>query len=658
MSRRSHLLLVLASAACAPASAPAPAPVGAQTPSSGRAILASFDALNEERVLATLPPASVPAFLELLREASCTDGARPMWPSVTAASHAAIWTGAYGDVNGVVANSQAPIPWSEFSLTDLRSGFESRELRAEPVWITAARAGRTAAAHHATQVGEPGRWRPEGGRDTAAVRRDSIALRDPRLFVLNGYSGGTGPRLLTAERNPARLATEWKNLDKLGPMNVLPREVSWAIAGDSIHALFFGTDAYREVLVSTLRDADRGVRVKPAPVERDPLEARELARYFSDPFWMGSPEGTGGMYFRLWHLAPDLSSYELLQTGRSVIRTNQPELLSRYQDAVGAFVGGPVREVLDAAPTLAEGGDGTPELKFLETAELETRQFIRGSEWIWRHHRPDFQAEYFSLGDGLDHLWFGLVSPGVPGHDPALAARIGAMRSRGWAMVDRRLAALRELARESRALLVVTGDHGMRPVWQHFHVNSALRRAGLLAVDARGRPDLTRTLAVANGTFVNVNRVGRKGGIVPPERIGAVIDSVERVLLAARAPDGSAIVTHTWRPEPNDTLGIGGPNGGDLYFDLARGFYYSPRIGDSLVTPRAPDGAHGFPSIDRDMRSALCAIGPGVGGRRLPTARVIDAAPTVSDWLGIPPPMEARGVSLLPRMRSTPGLRP
>jgi len=46
----------------------------------------------------------------------------------------------------------------------------------------------------------------------------------------------------------------------------------------------------------------------------------------------------------------------------------------------------------------------------------------------------------------------------------------------------------------------------------------------------------------------------------------------------------------------------------------------------------------------------LCAIGPGVGGRRLPTARVIDAAPTVAEWLGIPPPGDAKGVSLLRAM--------
>ena len=51
------------------------------------------------------------------------------------------------------------------------------------------------------------------------------------------------------------------------------------------------------------------------------------------------------------------------------------------------------------------------------------------------------------------------------------------------------------------------------------------------------------------------------------------------------------------------------------------------------------------------MHTVLCAVGPGIGGRRLPPARVIDAAPTVAAWLGIAPPADARGVSLLDAMR-------
>jgi arylsulfatase A-like enzyme len=230
------------------------------------------------------------------------------------------------------------------------------------------------------------------------------------------------------------------------------------------------------------------------------------------------------------------------------------------------------------------------------------------------------------------------------------------MRSRGWSLVDRRLAALLDMARAGNAMLLVTGDHGMRPTWKKFHVNTVLRSAGLFALDTTGRADLARTQAISPaGYFIQVNRVERKGGIVPADRVDQVAQAAASALLAARGPAGERIVTRVWRPQPNDSLGIGGPAGGEVYFDLARGYYPSAAGSDSVVTPRTPTGSHGFPSIDPDMRSAFCALGPGIGGRRLPTARVIDAAPTVSDWLGMPAPADARGVSLLGALRAPTG---
>ncbi|HLB55291.1 MAG TPA: hypothetical protein VJK71_09295, partial [Gemmatimonadales bacterium] len=74
------------------ACAPQPGPSGAGT-ANRRAIFVSFDAMNEERVRTTVAPDAIPNLLRFFDEASCADGARPMWPSVTAASHAALWTG-------------------------------------------------------------------------------------------------------------------------------------------------------------------------------------------------------------------------------------------------------------------------------------------------------------------------------------------------------------------------------------------------------------------------------------------------------------------------------------------------------------------------------------------------------------------------------------
>ena len=66
---------------------------------------------------------------------------------------------------------------------------------------------------------------------------------------------------------------------------------------------------------------------------------------------------------------------------------------------------------------------------------------------------------------------------------------------------------------------------------------------------------------------------------------------------------------------------------------------------------RRPGGAHGYPSVRRDMQTVLCAAGPAFAPRRLPTARTIDVAPTVAEWLGMPAPANAVGRSLLDAMR-------
>jgi arylsulfatase A-like enzyme len=52
------------------------------------------------------------------------------------------------------------------------------------------------------------------------------------------------------------------------------------------------------------------------------------------------------------------------------------------------------------------------------------------------------------------------------------------------------------------------------------------------------------------------------------------------------------------------------------------------------------------------MRTVFCAVGPAFVGHRIGSARTIDVAPTVADWLGIPAPAQSRGRSLLPALRA------
>jgi hypothetical protein len=177
----------------------------------------------------------------------------------------------------------------------------------------------------------------------------------------------------------------------------------------------------------------------------------------------------------------------------------------------------------------------------------------------------------------------------------------------------------------------------------------ALKDAGLLTLDADGRVDLSRTKAWSpNGYYVMINRVAWRQGIVPPADERAVLDAAERALLAARTPEGQPVVTRTWRvDQPGaDTLGLGGPSGGDLYYDVARGYYWNSGVTGEVTAPLNRLAAtHGFPSPSPEMHTVLCAWGPSIAPRRIGPVRNADAPLVVADWLGIPHPPDATGTS-------------
>jgi hypothetical protein len=119
-------------------------------------------------------------------------------------------------------------------------------------------------------------------------------------------------------------------------------------------------------------------------------------------------------------------------------------------------------------------------------------------------------------------------------------------------------------------------------------------------------------------------------------------------MLATRSPEGDPLVVRTWRADAAgaDTLGIGGPTGGDLYYDVARGYFWNAGV-TGAVTAALPksEAGHGFPSPSPEMHTVLCAWGDGITARRIGPVRNADAALVVADWLGMPHPPQATGAS-------------
>ena len=660
----SHVLLLFptAFAACSssPSSAASPS-AAAPAPVTRRAIVVSFDAMNERRMRETVDPAAVPNLRALFDGGACADAARPAFPSVTSPGHASLWTGAYGDVNGVAANSEPVLPQDEHTLLESISGYSSDALRAEPIWLAAAASGRSVYGHHVTQAPGAPAYRPIQSASPApwldparAAAASRLAL--PTTQVVNGYNREIAPNVALTERTaPPRPAIGWRGVETLHS-GVRPLEIAWPVGDDSLHALLYGASSYDRVLVARTRDVSGGVAAAAAPVERSPAVGRELARWFSAPLELPVDGGRVYVRARLFELAPDGSHYLLFLPELDMVEGNRPEVAAAYDRAVQGWYGNGASWMVESgelgAP-LWKGGDGTAELRYLETAELVTRQFERGSAWAWTVQRPVLQLDYFPLVDEVDHMLYGHVVQASPLYRREVAARVQEIRARGWSLADHRLAALRALVGDDpAAALFVSGDHGMRATWRTFRPNAALAAAGLLTVGSNGRIDLSRTKALSpNGYWVMVNRTAWKGGIVPPAEERAVLAAAETALRGARSDDGQPVVTRIWRPSDGDTLGMGGPVGGDLYYEVADGYRWTtdPR---GTVTETGPAGAgHGYPSVAPDMQTVFCASGAAFRPHRIGQARTIDVSPTVAEWVGIRAPAQAVGRSRLGELR-------
>ena len=174
----------------------------------------------------------------------------------------------------------------------------------------------------------------------------------------------------------------------------------------------------------------------------------------------GAADGTveGGRVYvraRLFELAPDGSHFLLFLPELDLVEGNRPEVAAAYDRAVQGWYGNGASWMVESgelgAP-LWKGGDGTAELRYLETEELVTRQFERGSAWAWTTQRPALQLDYFPLVDEVDHLLYGHVVPASPWYRADVAARVQLVRApagrwptigwvrcgRWWATIRRR----------------------------------------------------------------------------------------------------------------------------------------------------------------------------------------------------------------------------
>jgi predicted AlkP superfamily phosphohydrolase/phosphomutase len=592
-------------------------------PEASRVIVVSFDAAGYVMTSRLLAEGKLPSFDRMVRSGSWSDGMMTSFPTKTAAAHALLFTGQHGHRSGITANSVLRFPPSAGSRLETLNGFYSDSLRAEPVWATAASRGLETYVFHAPQVYP---FRPQ-----------------PHLNVVYGYS------------------------EAISRGEVLDPE---AVAGSEAHEIRFavGESRYRGIFLDDPSDPTVGCDSLEIAAEPEPgvIVGRVKAGdggSFSAPIaarleGLEGPERKPAWFsLRLFMLSPDCASFTLYRSGTTELVTSPGDLLERETPTLRAFSGNGGGRAYGSGgfgPTLAQGGSGEAERRFLETELHLAGQLLEQARWaLSRDYR--LVILYSPVVDDVAHELYGYLAPDLEGYDRDLARRIWPILEEAFAVQDRFLGMLLDVADHDRAHVVVVSDHGMSGTNKLVHLNVALEKAGLLALGPDGSIDLTRTRALApslGDASVAVNTVDRPGGVVPLEERSMVIEELRGALSSLKDPvSGEGIVTAFFEPATTGMLQPGGESTGDLFLDFAPGYYPSTAIGGSgLVVERTePSGEHVFVPTRRDMLAVFAAYGPRIPkGVNLGRVQAIDVTPTILDLLSIEPPEDLPGKSLVP----------
>lgn len=500
---------------------------------------------------------------------SVTDSPDPTTPP----GHAILWTGVPASQNGITS-FRIPHPSHPERLGyEWKSGFDATQMKAEPLWVTALKAGRSVTLVHTPLSGPAPYWdehRPFGLGDTK------------ELTIYHGYGEPAFPGGWM-ENPKLRPSQDWKGLDldftgalefqfRARPLSVpvlLPREED---------------GSYRRCYIARdKRAGSPGAWLEPGP-KGD----------FSPPIELEIGLKT---QFRLFDLKPDGSGLKLYSAPGFHPDFFPESRIASYHEALGSFPGGGAYRLYgDGAfgPPLA---DSKAEALYLET-HLAAMQHFRASSLFALDRAPaDLMIFYHPGIDEACHLWAGLVQPEGPAFDANLDAMLWPHFLEVFREADRHLGALLDRLPEDGHLILVS-DHGISGIHRHFLPNVVLRDAGLLRHTRRHRDpiDWKKTRAFyhpANNGFVFLHDERFPRGQAIEDR-AARIEEVKEALMKPVDPEtGRSILAHvldvSQLPESSEYRGQGR---GDLYLVLRPGYSMGETFHRQALLPAHLKGHH------------------------------------------------------------------
>jgi hypothetical protein len=467
-----------------------------------------------------------------------------------------------------------------------------------------------------------------------------------RFAGYNATSGRDG--IVTKRAMQTEPSDSWVN----SPASEAPPiEISFTIGESKLFGLLIDDPddsqaGYDTIVIATRRDADDiKVKLKSAPA----IPGGEL--FWSYPVAIKTAGNQDAWtYFRLFDLKADGSDFFLYYTRPARQFALKADVIADASATVRAFVGNGASILYNQGGfgrTIANGGNGGAEARYLETVTLVEHQLMETNRWALENLPWDLFMAYTPFPDEAEHVWRGYLDPTLANYRRDIADRLRPLLEQVYRTADEHLGLL--LAkRPADCVFALISDHGLQGINKRVALNRVLREGGLLTLDTQGKVDLAKTKVIypaVNNGYLLINSQDHKNGIVAQEERAEVVRKTRELLASIR--DGERDVVKAIYDAEADGLamGIGGDVGGDIYVELADGYDFDPRVaGSPLITDAEPYGNHGANPQQLSMRTLMVLNGPGIrAGEKLADVRIIDFAPTLAWLLNLPPPKNATG---------------
>lgn len=312
------------------------------------------------------------------------------------------------------------------------------------------------------------------------------------------------------------------------------------------------------------------------------------------------------------------------------------------------------------------------EAAYLTQCELVLEERERLMQFELERFREGFFFFLFDTPDRVQHMLWRFRDPQHPGYQPDLARDFSRLIEQHYARCDKLLTPVLDKVDEN-TLLFVLSDHGFNSFQRAFDTNTWLWQNGLLAFKNGTKPsedmgegftavDWSRTYAYAVGLGgIYLNFKHREGEGILDE--GAEADRVRNAIQSglAQQPDAARQRTAIRDVRRREEL-YSGPyaaNAPDLLVNFCPGYRVSWQsavggFANSLIEDNTrrwsgdhiidPDAVPGILFTNQNPPANRVRMAEH-GGEEIPG--IIDLAPTILNYLGVPVPNTMEGKSLL-----------